>query len=63
MTESQLTTIFNNVMSACVEKGGNINLGDVIGSMVDDVKLILEKEQVSFIASHGMRYVLSGRLT
>lgn len=26
--------------------------------MVDDVKLILEKEQVSFIASHGMRYDL-----
>lgn len=43
-------------MSACVEKGGEVSLGEVIGIMVDDVKLILEKEQVSFIASHGMRY-------
>ena len=58
ISESQLKTIFNNAMSACVEKGGHINLGEVIRIMVDDVKLILEKEQVSFIASHGMRYAL-----
>ena len=58
ISESQLNTIFNNAMSACVEKGGQISLGEVIRIMVDDVKLILEKEQVSFIASHGMRYDL-----
>ena len=58
ISESQLKTIFNNAMSACVEKGGQISLGEVIRIMVDDVKLILEKEQVSFIASHGMRYDL-----
>ena len=55
LSESQLKTIFNNTMSACVEKGGEISLGEVIRIMVEDVKLILEKEQVSFIASHGMR--------
>ncbi|KAK8802251.1 hypothetical protein WA588_005223 [Blastocystis sp. NMH] len=60
ISESQLKTIFNNAMSACVEKGGQISLGEVIRIMVDDVKLILEKEQVSFIASHGMRLNLKG---
>ena len=63
LSESQLKTIFNNAMSACVEKGGEVSLGEVIRIMVDDVKLILEKEQVSFIASHGMRYGMGRRPT
>lgn len=48
--------ISDNLLSSCEHHGGHISLSEVIRGVVDDIKLILEKEQVNFIASHGMRY-------
>ncbi len=47
--------MYDNLISSCEQRGGHISLSEVIQSMVDDIKLILEKEQIDFIASHGMK--------
>lgn len=48
--------MYDNLISSCEQRGGHISLSEVIQSMVDDIKLILEKEQIDFIASHGMKW-------
>ncbi|KNB43710.1 cyclic nucleotide-binding protein [Blastocystis sp. subtype 4] len=53
--------MYDNLISSCEQRGGHISLSEVIQSMVDDIKLILEKEQIDFIASHGMKMNLKGK--
>ena len=57
LTSNQLSHICDDLNRKCAESGNEIKLSDVFQVVVDGVKLILEKEQVEFIASHGIQYV------
>lgn len=55
LSTDQLSGIFDNIVATCKENGNSIEMSRVIRIMVDDIKQILEKKQISFIASHSTR--------
>lgn len=59
MDTNQIETISTHVIDECKKRGGTMSISDVFKVISMDTKLILDKQQASFVASHGVKFVFS----
>ena len=53
---NQIETISKRVIDECKEHGGTISISDVFKIISMETKLILDKQQASFVAAHGVNW-------
>ncbi|KAK8815012.1 hypothetical protein WA556_007049 [Blastocystis sp. ATCC 50177/Nand II] len=58
---NQIETISKRVIDECKEHGGTISISDVFKIISMETKLILDKQQASFVAAHGVKFAIKGR--
>ena len=52
---NQIETISKHIIDVCKEHGGTLPISDVFKIISADARLILDKRQAQFVASHGVK--------